>query len=109
MLDTTTSTARPDAARLMNRLLSQDDVPAGDAAPHYRTVAIHLTDGLDGVVRVVTVLRGRSYRVRDVRVDVREGVAESRIDATVLLTGAATELLLARLRRMPVVVSAEPG
>lgn len=86
----------------------ETSLPAAEA-PLYRSIVIHLTGGLDGVLRLVTVLRGRCYRVRDVRVDVREGVPESRIDATVLLTASDTALLLARLRRVPMVVTAEPG
>lgn len=90
-----------------------DAVPtAGRGAreyPTHRAVVVYVTGGLDGVLRVMTLLRGRAYRVRDVEVDVREGVVESRVGATAYLTGVEADLLLARLRRMPVVVSAEPG
>ncbi|WP_051580576.1 hypothetical protein [Pseudonocardia acaciae] len=82
-----------------------------DAAefPTYRAVVAHVTGGLDGVLRVVTLLRGRVYRVRDLEVEVREGVVESRVGCTALLTSGEIEMLLARLRRMPSVVSAEHG
>jgi hypothetical protein len=70
-------------------------------------VVIHVTSGLDGVVRVATMLRGRRYRVRDLAVDVREGVLVSEVRATVLLTAAETGLLLERLRRLAVVVHAD--
>ena len=72
-------------------------------------VTAYVIDGLDGVLRVVTLLRGRGYRVRDLTVDVREGVVESRVSCTVVLTAADAHLLVLRLRRMPVVVSAELG
>lgn len=77
--------------------------------PTHRSVVAHVTGGLDGVLRVVAMLRGRVYRVRDLQVEVREGIAESRVDCTALLTPAEIDLLLARLRRMPVVASAERG
>jgi len=75
--------------------------------PVQRSITAHLTGGLDGVLRVVTMLRGRAYRVRDLSADVGEGVVETRVRCTVVLTAAGTSLLLERLRRMPVVVSAE--
>jgi hypothetical protein len=81
----------------------------GAEFPTYRPIVAHVTGGLDGVLRVVTLLRGRTYRVRDLDVALREGVLESRIGCTVFLAPAQTDLLLARLRRMPSVVSAEPG
>ncbi|MGE3289603.1 MAG: hypothetical protein AB7J32_26380 [Pseudonocardia sp.] len=77
--------------------------------PVHRAVTVYVTDGLDGVLRVVTLLRGRGYRVRDLTVDVREGVVESRMACTVVLTAAQAHLLVARLRRMPVVASADLG
>ncbi|MBO0849522.1 MAG: hypothetical protein J2P20_08675 [Pseudonocardia sp.] len=77
--------------------------------PTHRAVVVYVTGGLDGVLRVMTLLRERAYRVRDVDVDVHEGVLESRVGATAYLTSEEADLLLARLRRMPVVVSAEPG
>jgi hypothetical protein len=77
--------------------------------PVHRAVTAYVIDGLDGVLRVVTLLRGRGYRVRDLTVDVREGVVESRVSCTVVLTAADAHLLVLRLRRMPVVVSAELG
>ncbi|MGE0296737.1 hypothetical protein [Pseudonocardia sp.] len=86
-------------------------VPAEDVVPVpvHRAVTAYVTDGLDGVLRVVTLLRGRGYRVRDLEVDVREGVVESRVACTVVVTAADAHLLVHRLRRMPVVVSAELG
>lgn len=77
------------------------------AHPTYRRVTTHVTDGLDGVLRVVTVLRGRRYRVRDLAVEVREGVVESTVHATVLLNADEHVLLLDRLRRLPAVLTAD--
>jgi hypothetical protein len=75
--------------------------------PVHRAVTAHVTDGLDGVLRVVTVLRGRRYRIRDLAVDVRDGVVESRVRCTLVLPAAELDLLLERLRRLPAVMSAE--
>ena len=68
---------------------------------------VQVTGGLDGVVRIATMLRGRRYRVRDLAVDVREGVVVSEVRATVVLTATETALLLERLRRLATVVSTE--
>ena len=82
-----------------------------DLLPHptHRAVIILVTDGLDGVLRVAMMLRGRGYRVRDLAVDVREGVVVSEIRATVVLTAPENDLLLERLRRMPAVISVDNG
>ena len=90
---------------------SSDPAPRWVAAPSdvpvHRAVTAHVTDGLDGVLRVVTVLRGRRYRIRDLSVDVRDGVVESRVRCTLVLPAGELDLLLERLRRLPTVVSAE--
>ncbi|VVJ17495.1 Uncharacterised protein [Amycolatopsis camponoti] len=75
--------------------------------PLHRTVAAHVVGGLAGVLRVVSLLHSRRYPVRNLRIDVRDGVVESRVECTVWLTATATALLLERLNRMPAVVSAE--
>ncbi|HEX4251680.1 MAG TPA: hypothetical protein VH008_27720 [Pseudonocardia sp.] len=75
--------------------------------PTYRCVTTHVTDGLDGVLRVMTVLRGRRYYLRDLSISVQEGVVASTVSATVLLGAEEYGLLLNRLRRVPSVLSAE--
>jgi len=77
------------------------------ALPVEREFITHVTGGLDGAVRVAMLLRGRNYRVRDLAIDVREGVVFSEVRATVAVTAAEAELLLQRLRRLPAVVSAQ--
>jgi hypothetical protein len=84
--------------------LAKQDQPA---LPVEREFITHVTGGLDGAVRVAMMLRGRNYQVRDLAIDVREGVLFSEVRATVAVTAAEAELLLKRLRRLPVVVSAE--
>ena len=75
--------------------------------PTYRCVTTHVTDGLDGVLRVMTLLRGRQYRLRDLSINVQEGVVASTVSATVLLGAEEHGLLLNRLRRVPSVLSAD--
>jgi hypothetical protein len=75
--------------------------------PTYRCVTTHVTDGLDGVMRVISLLRGRQYRLRDLSINVQEGVVASTVSATVLLGAQEHTLLLNRLRRVPSVVSAD--
>jgi len=77
------------------------------AAPSYRRVAVRAIGGVDGLFRIVGLLRERRYRVRDMSVDVREGVVESTVRCTVLLNGDDLGLLLHRLRRLPQVVLAD--
>lgn len=79
--------------------------PAGFAA--HRTVTVGVAGGLDAVLRVAMMLRGRRYRVRDLAVHVREGVVVSEIRVVVVLTADETDLLLERLRRLPEVLGAD--
>lgn len=82
---------------------SQDAAP-GPESPHPHVFTVRVTGGLDGALRVLTLLHGRRYQVRDVSMDVRDDVVESRIDCTVTVTAVEVPLLLERLRRIPVVV-----
>jgi hypothetical protein len=95
----------------MTATLALEPSPTATDAPTHRSVTAHVTGGLDGALRVMTLLRGRRYQVRDFGVHVGEGLAGSRVTCTVLLTAADVDLMLARLRRLPAVVSAvgEPG
>lgn len=89
----------------MTRVLPSS--PEKHAAEKHRSITAHVVGGLDGVVRVVTLLRGRRYRVRRLEVEIRDGVLESRVECTVMLAASSRDLLLERLRRLPTVVSAE--
>jgi hypothetical protein len=80
-----------------------EDLPSAESPIQ---LIVDVTDGLDGVMRVATMLRARRYLVRNLTVDLREGVAVSEVRATVLLTARETDLLLRRLRRIGVVTSA---
>ncbi len=79
----------------------EDDYPA------HRPITVYVTGGLREALRVAMLLHSRNYRVRALTMDIREGVVESVVKCTVSLTTAGTDLLLARLRRLPSVVSAE--
>ncbi|MEU5850261.1 hypothetical protein [Saccharopolyspora shandongensis] len=81
--------------------------PTPQEFPAHRSITVYVAEGLHGILRVVTVLNGRRYRVRNLRAEVREEVVESRISCTVLLTAQQFNLLLEQLRRLPAVVSAE--
>ena len=74
--------------------------------PTPRSVMAEVTGGLDGLLRVAMLLRGRRYQVRDLTIAVREGATTSRVGCTVILTASEADLLLRQLRRLPTVVSA---
>lgn len=74
----------------------------------HRRYAVLITDGIDGVLRVATVLRQRGYLVRDFAADVREGVVLSAVTCTVFATAEEADLCVQRLLRIPVVVSVDP-
>ncbi|MEV4314973.1 hypothetical protein [Actinocrispum sp. NPDC049592] len=78
-----------------------------DGYPAHRPITVYVTGGLREALRVAMLLHSRNYRVRALSLDIREGVVESTVKCTVSLTMAETALLLARLRRLPSVVSAE--
>lgn len=73
--------------------------------PAPRSVTTHVTGGLDGLLRVATLLRGRRYQVRDLSIEVREGAATSRLSCTVIVTTREADLLVRQLGRLPAVVS----
>lgn len=58
---------------------------AGTEFPVRRRVATHISGGLDGVLRIVGMLRTRGYRVLDLEIYVCDGVAESSVVCTVLI------------------------
>ncbi len=80
--------------------------PVAPDVPAPRSVTARVTGGLDGALRVVMMLRGRRYGLRDLGLDVRDD-GECRVACTVVATATDVELLRARLRRLPVVVAAE--
>src|SRR5215469_9891913 len=95
---------RPRRSAMTIDTLAEQRQPA---LPVERSFITHVTGGLDGAVRVAMMLRGRNYQVRELAIDVRGGIVFSEVRVTVVATAAEAELLLKRLRRLPVVVSAE--
>src|SRR4051794_31766883 len=77
---------------------STTDVAAsGVESPMPRVVTAYVTGGLDGALRLLAMLRGRRYTVRDLTVEVADGAAGSRVRCTVELTADGAGLLVERL------------
>lgn len=72
-----------------------------------RRIATYFTGGTDGILTLVSALRQRGFKVHDLSVDVRDGVPESSMVCTVMVTNDDIELLLDHLRDLPSVVSSE--
>ncbi|GAA4690631.1 hypothetical protein GCM10023215_29150 [Pseudonocardia yuanmonensis] len=79
--------------------------PATSAqAPDPVSLTVAVTGGLDGVQRVVTLLRGRGYPVRGLTADLDDDTGT--LGLTLPLTVEEAELLVARLHRLPAVLRA---
>lgn len=72
-----------------------------------RRIATYFTGGIEGILNLVSALRQRGYKVHDLSVDIRDGVRESSMVCTVMVTNDDIDLLLENLRRLPSVVSSE--
>ncbi|MFJ9567916.1 hypothetical protein ACIRQQ_48880 [Streptomyces fuscichromogenes] len=94
---------RDSAPYAVGTSTANDDVRTPDS-PLPRSVVTRVTGALDGVTRVVTMLRARGYVVRNLKADIQETL-DSEIRATVDLTAGQTDLLLERLRRLAIVVN----
>jgi len=83
-------------------------VPARtDLVPADRSVTVLVAGGLDGALRVAMLLRSRGYRVPALSIAAPEATAPSRVTCTVVVTDAQLRLLLARLHRLPAVITAD--
>jgi len=74
----------------------------------HRRYSVLTTDGIDGVMRVATVLRQRGYRLREFAADMREGLVLSTVTCTVSATAEEADLCVQRLLRVPTVVAVDP-
>lgn len=83
-----------------------EDAGACEEAAH-RSVTVGVTGGLDGVVRIAMMLRGRRYEVHAFAAQIDDDVLGSEVRFIVVLTGQEMSLLLDRLRREPSVISAD--
>ncbi|NKQ52208.1 hypothetical protein HFP15_04870 [Amycolatopsis sp. K13G38] len=72
-----------------------------------RRIAAYFVGGVDAVPTLVGALAQRGHLVHELSVDIRDGVRESSMVCTILLPSDETEHLLAHLRELPAVVSAE--
>ncbi|WP_433506608.1 hypothetical protein ACQP04_09055 [Pseudonocardia halophobica] len=72
------------------------------------SVTVAVTGGLDGVQRVVTLLRGRGYPVRGLTADLADDDTGA-LGVRLPLTAEEAELLVARLHRLPAVLHATLG
>ncbi|GAA1958419.1 hypothetical protein [Amycolatopsis minnesotensis] len=72
-----------------------------------RRIATYFVGGVTEIPRLVALLAQRGRVVHELSVDIRDGVRESSMVCAVLLPGEEAEELLARLRELPAVVSAE--
>lgn len=80
------------------------DPPARTAAPlrDVLTFTVGLEPGMDGPLSVLTMLRGRRYDVVDARIELRG----AHLTLRVAMDATGADLLLERLRRIPVVLDA---
>ncbi len=72
-----------------------------------RRIATYFTGGTNGVLTLVSALQQRGFAVHDMSVDIRDGVPESSMVCTVMVTNDDITLLLDHLRDLSTVVSAE--
>lgn len=81
--------------------------PAAQSYLVRRRIATYFTGGVDGILNLALELRQRGYKVHDLSVDIRDGVTESSMVCTVMVTNDDIEPLLASLRELSSVVSSE--
>lgn len=72
-----------------------------------RRIATHFTGGVEGMLNLADMLRERGYKVHDLSVDIRDGVRESSMVCTVMVTNNDVDQLLDQLRCLNPVVSSE--
>lgn len=72
-----------------------------------RFLTASVAGGFDGVMHVAMMLRTRQYQVTKLSVDVGCSSTRSAVRVTVRLTSAEARLLLERMRRLPLVVTAQ--
>lgn len=72
-----------------------------------RRIATYFTGGVEGILKLVFVLQQHGYKVHEMSVDIRDGVMESSMVCTVMVTSDDIHRLLECLRELPSVVSSE--
>lgn len=89
-------------------LLPAPVAPDVTTMPGHVSVTVVVTGGLDGLQRVVTLLRGRGYPVRGLTADLADDDTGA-LGVHLPLTAEEAELLVARLHRLPAVLHATLG
>ncbi|MEQ3553216.1 hypothetical protein WIS52_22330 [Pseudonocardia nematodicida] len=85
---------------------SGDPADIASRMPRRRTVVTG--DGIDGVMRVASVLQACGRTLREFAVDVREGVAYSSVTCTMSMTPDEAESFENGMLAMPGVVAVDP-
>jgi hypothetical protein len=86
-----------------------DESPRSTYAPRLqRRHEIVTTGGVDGVLRVGDALRECGFPVRDLTIEVHEGVPYSSLLCTVSVTDAESAAFAERIGALPAVVSIDP-
>jgi hypothetical protein len=84
------------------------DRPSFTGSRILRKHTIITTQGMDGVLLVAAELRACGNLVKEMAVDVREGVGCSELTCSVSMTAEEAEAFQARLRRIPAVECVDP-
>lgn len=87
--------------------LASFSAPSRPASMVRRRIAAWFVGGVDAVPSLVSALERQNHVVQQFSLDIRDGVRESGMACTVFLPDEQVEVLLARLRGLPAVVSAE--
>ncbi|WP_214368552.1 hypothetical protein [Pseudonocardia sp. H11422] len=74
----------------------------------HRRHTVVTSGGMDGVLRVATMLQNCGHPVRDFSVDVREGVIYSSLSCTISMTAAEAQAFVDRVLAISSVVSVDP-
>lgn len=75
--------------------------------PVRRRIATYFVGGVEEIPGLVGLLPKQGCGVHELSVDIRDGVQESSMVCTIMLPADELDPLLARLRDLPAVVSAE--
>lgn len=74
----------------------------------HRRHSIVATGGMDGAMRVATMLQSCGHPIRDFAAEVREGIVYSSLTCTVSMTADEADAFVDRLRADPSVVAVDP-
>jgi hypothetical protein len=84
------------------------DHPSTTGARILRRHTIITTQGMDGVLTIAAELRSCGSLVKEMHVDVREGVGCSELTCSVSMTAEEADQFATALRALPAVASVDP-